>query len=135
MWTSFHPVPWLTAAAHTFDLLYLPTCCHSLCAPAQRFIIDTSWGFIPVMHHNRHHLSLIGPLSHTPSHLPLPLPPLTATLHTFNYLISQCLHRHNFSPSLLLFYSYYYYYLEFFVALSTPRTVSVVFNIASLVNF
>ena len=86
------------------------------------------------MYHNRHNLSLIRPPPPPPTsyHIPLPLPPLTATLHTLNYSISPCLHQHNFSPSLLLFIILS---LVCFVALSTPRPVSVAFNLASLEKF
>lgn len=74
------------------------------CSPY--LFMDTSWMFLLILHHNHHHLSLIGPLPHRAYHLPLHLPPLTAMLHTLNYLTPPCLHRHNFSTVTTTFLKY-----------------------------
>ena len=71
MWTSCHPSPWRTEAAHKFGLLDLTTWRHRHFARAHSFRLDTSCAVILILHHQRHTLSLVGPLPHTVYHIPL----------------------------------------------------------------
>ena len=47
-----------------YSILDLPTYWHRLFARAHTFIMDTTWAFLLMLHHNRHNLSLIGPPPH-----------------------------------------------------------------------
>ena len=70
MWTSCHPAPWRAEAAHKFGLLDLTTLWHRHFARAHSFRLDTSCAVILILHHQRHTLSLVGPLPHTVYHIP-----------------------------------------------------------------